>query len=62
MQTEKKSHGERSGEYGGCGSTVTLCLVRHLELRVVSHCRATQSTVQMLTGQDDDVEVPRACA
>jgi hypothetical protein len=27
---QKKSHGERSGEYGGCGSTVTLCLVRNL--------------------------------
>jgi hypothetical protein len=27
----KKSHGERSGEYGGYGSTVTSCLVRNLE-------------------------------
>jgi hypothetical protein len=27
----KKLHGERSWEYGGCGSTVTLCLVRNLE-------------------------------
>ena len=28
---------------------------------VVSHCRATESTVQMPTGQDDDVKVPRTC-
>jgi hypothetical protein len=31
VETEKKSHGERSEEFGGCGSTVTLCLVRNLE-------------------------------
>jgi hypothetical protein len=30
-RNRKKSHGERSGEYGGCRSTVTLCLVRNLE-------------------------------
>ena len=29
---------------------------------MVSHCCATESTVQMATGQDDDVEVPHARA
>ena len=58
----KKLHGERSGEYGGCGSTVTLCLVRNLEtLRAVCGL-ALSCNVQMLTGQDYDVEVPHACA
>jgi hypothetical protein len=30
VETEQ-SHGERSGEYGGCRSTVALCLVINLE-------------------------------
>ena len=70
---KKKSHGERSGEYEGCGSTVTLCLVRNLEtLRAVCglalscnrvHCPdAHGSGRRRRSGQDDDVEVPRACA
>jgi hypothetical protein len=43
VETEKKSHGERSGEYGGCGSTVTLCLVRNLEKMFKSDVHSSNS-------------------
>jgi hypothetical protein len=39
----KKSHGEGSGEYGGCGSTVTLCLVRNLETLFKSDVHSSNS-------------------
>jgi hypothetical protein len=43
VETEKKSHGERSGEYEGCGSTVTLCLVRNLETLFKSDVHSSKS-------------------
>jgi hypothetical protein len=39
----KKSHGKRSGEYGGCGTTVTLCLVTNLETLFKSDVHSSNS-------------------
>jgi hypothetical protein len=43
VETEKKSHGERSGEYGGCGNTVTLCLVINLATLFKSDVHSSNS-------------------
>jgi hypothetical protein len=43
---KKKSHGERSGEYGGCASTVTLSLVRNLETLFISDVHSSNSKIR----------------
>jgi hypothetical protein len=40
---QKQSHGARSGEYGGFGSTVTLCSVRNLETLFKSDVHSSNS-------------------
>jgi hypothetical protein len=50
---QKKSHGERSGEYGGCGSTVTLCLVRNLEMLFISDVQILTAKIATGKGHGD---------